>query len=404
MDPFLTGNGREKERGTDRSFSRCLPRPKRSSWRLISVIVVISLLITQLLRYNFIVAESIAMVVNKNDENLPMFFFEASKNSIKEAAEQPPVLHSKTKRREEAPLGNDEVVSIESNAEETTSQSPIVQQQKATMSVHDQKIIDGPQGNVKNAVHDDASSAFENIDSDNGESMLAPPRNLHKHFPVRCAGTPDVNEQHPAITPLLALASNFQKSTKIHSIGQISDNGSLEDFATLLLSVQACSYAAFAGFLQLAEEYNITRWSPHGGSLMSTVCHGSMNPWDSGINLTVGSCDVFNWLWENGGNVTERFPDIPAKEYDDKGWKGRLVLKDEMILIKEPREPRSFYKLKPVAQAASPFHQSKYGLKGIDLMCFADYITSPEKDVMEESGFRDYGKKCAWCDKSDRLT
>lgn len=227
-------------------------------------------------------------------------------------------------------------------------------------------------------------------DDDEEEELLQQhlPKNMHKNYGFECAEKFDMSKVHPATFSLFDMVFGYTKGQR-NTIGHRQYSGSMNAGVQLLSKIQSCNYAALQRFQQLAEEYNITRWSAHGGTLMAAVCHRSMNPWDDDIDFTVSDCAILEKIHANGGNVTAKYPEIPLQRHTAQGWVGKLI-DDDWILIKaQPGRKNSWFKLKAVAQA----RQFKGAdLMGTDIMCLDKYISDSERGVMKRSGFRDYCK------------
>jgi hypothetical protein len=81
----------------------------------------------------------------------------------------------------------------------------------------------------------------------------------------------------------------------------------------------------------------------------------------------------------------EKYPDMNPTQHTVKGWEGR-VLDEEWLLLKGSLGLRgNWYKLKSVAQIKE---MPARDLGGMDIMCFDDSISLPEIGPMESSGFR----------------
>lgn len=205
----------------------------------------------------------------------------------------------------------------------------------------------------------------------------------------KCGDKIPVDQIPPFVFPLFEMVYGYNEGRR-NTVGHISYNGPMRNGVKILLSMQVCSYTLLDRFWLLAKEYNITRWSAHGGSLMGAVCHRSINPWDDDIDITVASCDQLLKIHSKAGNVTERYPGISKSQYfwqrGKHKWDGRLI-DDEYILIKGDAGPGgNWFKLKAVAQIIS---RPTRDLGGMDIQCLDDRVSKYEKEPMKRSGFRD---------------
>lgn len=189
----------------------------------------------------------------------------------------------------------------------------------------------------------------------------------------------------------------------------------LTDAVMTISKMQSCLYTFLDFWWKLTEEYNITRWSVHGGSAMSAFCHHSSNPWDDDIDITLASCDALFEMYDNGRNVTEVHPNIDVKTYYNSVFKGRLLPNsDEWILLQgsDPTQKRTniYFKLKHINltdirtfYGDSTFVEVLFGegdgneMGGIDIMCFHDtlaesYVTDSEQGPMNSSGYESFCK------------
>jgi hypothetical protein len=188
------------------------------------------------------------------------------------------------------------------------------------------------------------------------------------------------------LPPLFEMVYGYTKGRRNY-MGHVSYMGSMKDGIKRLIHMQVCSYTLLDKFWDLAAEYNITRWSAHGGSLMGAMCHRSINPWDDDIDITISSCEPLEQIFANATSVAEKYPDMGVAQYTAAGWEGRLI-DDDYILIRGPgKRPKSnWFKLKSVRQIL------KYptrDLGGMDIMCFDERISLSERGAMKSSGFRD---------------
>jgi hypothetical protein len=217
-----------------------------------------------------------------------------------------------------------------------------------------------------------------------GETIVSPPKNLHKDYGFACGEQVDIKQVAPSTIPLFEMVYGYNPNGR-NGVGHRTYAGPMENGVRLLARLQVCSYAALQRFRQMADEYNITHWSGHGGTLMAAVCHGSMNPWDDDIDITVSSCEPLERIYAQAGNITERYPDMPLKQHTVVGWEGRLLDSDWIIIKGSLGRKGNWYKLKSVAQiTAIPARD----LAGMDIMCFDNAISRPESGAMERSGFR----------------
>lgn len=172
---------------------------------------------------------------------------------------------------------------------------------------------------------------------------------------------------------------DFFNTTMRHIKGHSNFKGTLREGVHHLAKLQTCLYESLERFNRLAQEYNMTRWSAHGGSAMSAVCSHSMNLWDDDIDVTVSSCEQMNYIY-----------DINHDHVDSaKGFVGKLIPGDDKWLLYKKKFPHSYrFKLKPVSQFIDM--RNNDDVSGLDIMCFDEGITANEVQALKESGFRDY--------------
>ena len=213
------------------------------------------------------------------------------------------------------------------------------------------------------------------------------PLNLHKNISMECGKYPASLENfHPSIRPMLEMGTLFDPNATHNKLGHQYYRGNSSDGLLLAGFMQSCAYFNLKRFWKFADEINITRWSAHGGTAMGAYCHGSMNPWDDDLDITLANCTEIDVVFDKLGNVSDVYPEIKKRNYSSKTWIGRLLDKD-WILIKGRGE---YYKLKSVAEIKS---RPNHDLGGMDIMCFPDLVV-PEKEriAMEKSGFKDFRK------------
>ena len=213
------------------------------------------------------------------------------------------------------------------------------------------------------------------------------PHNLHKYFSIECGKYPDLETFHPSILPLFELGIDYQPNQTHNKIGHAFFRGNSTEGLRVAGFLQSCAYSALIRFWKLSKEYNIDRWSAHGGTAMASFCHNSMNPWDDDLDITLANCSQIDAIFDTLGEVSVVHPDLPPRQYSYKEqWVGRL-LDHEWILIKGNGY---YYKLKSVAEIRS---RSSHDLGGMDIMCFPDMVRPPqEKNAMVMSGFKDQRK------------
>ena len=154
----------------------------------------------------------------------------------------------------------------------------------------------------------------------------------------------------------------------------------------ILTKLQSYNYAALDRFWELLQDNKNMRFSAHGGTLMGSACHGSINPWDDDIDITVNNCTVLEEVVFNKSPLaTDIFPDMSQNQHTAAGWIGRAVDK-EWILIKGPRS-HPWYKLKSITQINDIPNPD---LSGMDIMCFGNGISRPERNSMKKSGYQEY--------------
>ena len=226
------------------------------------------------------------------------------------------------------------------------------------------------------------------------------PVNIHKHYPLTCGAHVNISSLHPASFGLFEMAYGYTPNST-NTRGHSDYQGPMERGVELVTELQMCLYNALDRWILLANEYNMTRWSAHGGSAMAAVCHRSINPWDDDIDITVSTCQHLKDIFAQGGNIAERYPEMNKGQYSyQRTWEGRL-LDDDWMILKASRGPK-WFKLKSVTQALSLPVTSD--LSGLDIMCFDAGISQPELSPMKLSGFRKYCKSsCFWLHYSSHM-
>lgn len=211
-------------------------------------------------------------------------------------------------------------------------------------------------------------------------------KNLHQALGNFTCGDSITNDAiSPVIPALLEMVYGFNPGA-YNGVGHIRYSGSILDGAKRLLFLQICSYTLLNRFWELAEKFNIDRWSVHGGGVMGAICHNAINPWDDDIDITVSSCEKLEEIFALGTNVTEKYPEMKVRQHTAAGWEGRLI-DDDYILIRGPSNyaKGNWFKLKSVAQIRK---KPTRDLGGMDIQCFDERISFYEKRIMESSGYR----------------
>jgi hypothetical protein len=214
------------------------------------------------------------------------------------------------------------------------------------------------------------------------------PLNLHKHFSFDCGALINVSTyMHPATYGLLHLIHGYDERPNVwNRIGHAKYQGSIEKGIEFLGRTQTCLYYTLERFWVLARELGITRWAAHGGTAMGATCHNSMDPWDDDIDITLGSCETLQNIFSD-----TKYQNYPQLE--GRGWEGRRI-DDDFILIRKinpggctKKNPECWYKLKSLMEKKK---MPSAELSGVDIMCFDESISHPERGPMARSGFRDY--------------
>jgi hypothetical protein len=238
-----------------------------------------------------------------------------------------------------------------------------------------------------------------------GESLevYQGPTNLHKDYPLKCGARPE--HLPSSASGLFEMVHGYLPKRKFNTMGHRNYKGPLEKGVKELSTVQVCSYAALDRFWKLADEYNITRWSAHGGSIMGALCYASINPWDDDLDITVSSCRALDEVFSKSESALVRFPKMDPMQHtitlvsimggkkkhlvnpEVLAWEGR-ALDDDWLLLKGnvPRRRGNWYKLKSVIEATELFPNTRE-LGGMDIMCFDSGISYSELFPMESSGF-----------------
>jgi len=145
-----------------------------------------------------------------------------------------------------------------------------------------------------------------------------------------------------------------------------------------LYRIQVCLYATLDAFKTLVNQYNITRWALHAGSLIGAHCYSSINPWDDDVDITVSqqSATAMQSMWNAAEPTTQH--------YHDTNWDQRYLLSRTFLLYKSRLGEREWYKL--VATAQKVKMPSAVGLVGIDI-----HSNNPaEWAYQRDSGFAAY--------------
>ena len=215
------------------------------------------------------------------------------------------------------------------------------------------------------------------------------PFNAHKDYSMTCSGEKgiddvDVKAIHPVTFPLFEMVHGYSEAAEFNMFGKTQYKGPMVNGVKRLKKEQTCLYSALHRWWDLADEFNITRWAAHGESAMSVSCHRSINPWDNSIEITVDQCDDLRSLWEQGGNISARYPFMDKSQYVKGPWKGTL-LDENWIILKPSRESQlNGFKLKSVSQSFAQLTDKEVG--GLDILCLDD-IVNDEIKVMESSGY-----------------
>ena len=109
---------------------------------------------------------------------------------------------------------------------------------------------------------------------------------------------------------------------------------------------------------------------------------------DYGFNVKFMLMNSFSTSEDTLDFFAEKYPDIDVPQYTVGEWEGRLIDGDDYILIRGPgKKPKqSWFKLKAVNQILKYPTQD---LGGMDIMCFDERISLPERGPMKSSGFCD---------------
>jgi hypothetical protein len=215
------------------------------------------------------------------------------------------------------------------------------------------------------------------------------PFNAHKTYSMTCpaergSASFDISSVHPVTFPLFEMVHGYSEGAEFNTFGKTKYKGPMLNGIKQLSKEQTCLYSSLHRWWDLADEYNITRWAANGETALSVTCHRSINPWDNSIEITVNQCDTLRNLWEQGGNVTAKYPSMEKSQYILGPWKGHLI-DDDWILLKPNREAQlNGFKLKSVAESIAVLSEKEVG--GLDILCLDD-VLNDEVKVMESSGY-----------------
>jgi hypothetical protein len=223
------------------------------------------------------------------------------------------------------------------------------------------------------------------------------PINLHKNYDTStCGSEANASLIHPAAYPLFHMVFGYKSDKKRHYAGHQVYSGPMEVGVQIVQQLQTCSYKNLEKWWELADQYNISNWSAHGGTLMGAYCHRSINPWDDDIDITVGSCKPLQKIYAEATPVNETYPEMKTEKHSNPGlhWHGRLLEDKGWILIQGRNPGMRWFKLKSVAQALSEEFETHENndLGGMDIMCFNKMISMNERRPMNRSGYQETRK------------
>ena len=234
-----------------------------------------------------------------------------------------------------------------------------------------------------------SSTATEaNVTTADDSSSL--PINLHSNFLLDLASIASLNKDRvskqvdPSIFGQFEMVHGYSKGQR-NGVGHRMYAGPMINGVDILTKLQSYNYAALDRFWELLQDNKNMRFSAHGGTLMGSACHGSINPWDDDIDITVNNCTVLEEVFNKSPLATDTFPDMSQNQHTAAGWIGRAIDK-EWILIKGPRS-HPWYKLKSITQINDIPNPD---LSGMDIMCFGNGISRPERTPMKKSGYQEY--------------
>jgi hypothetical protein len=147
---------------------------------------------------------------------------------------------------------------------------------------------------------------------------------------------------HPSVANYLDMVTNNRETDprehkhEFTVVGHFATSSSQSDLVGLT-RLQSCTYSLLNAWSDLARRHSIQPWAAHGGSAIGALCHGSMNPWDDDIDISIWNCSALDQLWNNGRLVNETYPELDPGEYQvaksHQTFEARLIERD-LILLK----------------------------------------------------------------------
>lgn len=105
------------------------------------------------------------------------------------------------------------------------------------------------------------------------------------------------------------------------------NHGGGDSDVSKLLHVQSCQYANLVRFQTLVNEFNVTKWSVVGGSIIGAQCYDGMVPWDDDIDIAVMDCAFLDALFETLSHDPTEFDydSLTTAKFTTLNYEGRRL-------------------------------------------------------------------------------
>jgi hypothetical protein len=207
--------------------------------------------------------------------------------------------------------------------------------------------------------------------------------NYHRAFPRTCGAAPTV------IAP--ELTDMFNRVTLSSGVGHINHAKTTSTLAlrpagpsSNTYMTQVCQYAFLDQWTLIARSHNLTKWTASGGSLISSRCFNSMNPWDDDIDIVVAPSDCIKLqsIWQ-AGKATNGPEHV---FYHRVGWDHR-VLGNLVIHTRAYGDTeRAIFKFRQLNSTGGLRASEISDLGGIDVMC-SQHVGNERRQAQRISRF-----------------